>query len=474
MRHVIAIIGGGFSGTMVAVHLLRQQQCQVEVVLLNEGYPTGKGIAYSADQDTFLLNVHAGRMSALPDEPNHFVEWLLQEPAYAGHTPEELAVSFMPRQLYGRYLHQLLSQAIARPAGKSTCQVVEQRVEDLRHTPGAQRPFHLRLKTGETVSADQVVLALGNFLPAPLRCVAAAPPLPPHLYEANPWKPEAWQNLPPAPTLLLIGTGLTSIDIILALLTQNFTGKITAVSTNGYLPFPYQTPVPDLAFSARVAQATTLLEVLRHFKTHLRQAEPGHWENLVNGLRSQTQDLWKRFSCADKIRFSKKLGSLWAVVRHRLPPQVHQRIQEAIAEGILEIVPGQIEAVTSHETGVQVQVKTSRGTETRWAHRVLNCTGPQLNYAAIPDPLVRSLLAQKLISPHPMGMGLETDGLYQVRQPGGSVTPGLFTLGASLRGELWESNAVPELREQAQELAAHLLASFQGVFPEKGPKTQTA
>lgn len=443
---------------MVAVHLLRQQQTPVHVLLLNEGYPVGKGVAYSAGSDLFLLNVYAGRMSAYPDQPHHFVDWLRQQPLYAYTPPEELEKIFMPRKVYGQYLEEQLTQALAQPAGHNTAQVLSQRVVHLQHTAQAEFPYQLQLKDGQQIPAHKVVLALGNFQPSPLR--GTSPQLAPPLYYHNPWKPEAWQNLPDQGRLLLIGTGLTSIDIILALLKQGFNGTITAVSTNGYLPYPYRTSTLDTAFSTQIAGASSLREVVDLFKKALQEKGQDHWEPLINGVRAQTQALWQRFSDADKKRFSQKLGSLWTVARHRLPPQVHAKIKQAIKDGFLEIMPGRIQKIHPQNGQIEVQVKTLGTTQTLLADRVINCTGPQLEYAKLKDPLVKSMLAQDLLFPHPMGMGLKADAHYRVLQANGEPCQGLFTLGAALRGELWESNAVPELREQAQALSQEILHLF--------------
>jgi uncharacterized NAD(P)/FAD-binding protein YdhS len=443
---------------MVAVHLLRQQQTPVHVVLLNEGYPTGKGVAYSPNTDLFLLNVYAGRMSAFPDQPHHFVDWLCQQPAYAATPPDELEKTFMPRKVYGQYLEEQLTQALAQPAGQNTAQVLHQRVVDLQHTEQAEFPYQLQLQDGQQISAHKVVLALGNFQPSPLR--GTSPQLAPPLYYHNPWKPEAWQNLPPKGHLLLIGTGLTSIDIILALLSEGFTGTITAISSNGYLPYPYRSSAHDLEFSEQIAGASSLRQVVSLFRKALQEKGAEHWEPLINGVRSQTQALWQRFSDADKKRFSQKLGSLWAVARHRFPPQVHAKIKQAMQDGFLQIMPGRIQQLQVQGTQVEVQLTSQGQKQTVLADRVVNCTGPQLQYAALPDPLVQSMLAQGLLLPHPMGMGLRADRHYRVLQANGQPCPGLFTLGAALRGELWESNAVPELREQAQALSQEILHPF--------------
>src|SRR5688572_22136413 len=115
MQHVV-IVGGGFSGTMTAINLARLSQNPLRVTLVNHGYPQGRGIAYSARRPEHLLNVAARNMSALPDHPNHFVEWLRTRVEFSDTPESQLRETFMPRRVYGDYLKGLF-EGFARPIG---------------------------------------------------------------------------------------------------------------------------------------------------------------------------------------------------------------------------------------------------------------------------------------------------------------------------------------------------------------------
>ena len=75
MKIKIGIIGGGFSGAMLARHLLNSEQ-NIEIYIFNNDAKFGRGIAYQAQIDSLLLNVPAGKMSAYSNQPDHFVDWL--------------------------------------------------------------------------------------------------------------------------------------------------------------------------------------------------------------------------------------------------------------------------------------------------------------------------------------------------------------------------------------------------------------
>jgi len=97
----VAIVGGGCSGLLVAAQLFRQG-FGGSVAIVEPRSALGRGLAYSTPYDDHLLNVPAGKMSALPSHPSHFLEWLR-----AGRIPEASPTCFAPRKVYGEYLSSL-------------------------------------------------------------------------------------------------------------------------------------------------------------------------------------------------------------------------------------------------------------------------------------------------------------------------------------------------------------------------------
>src|ERR1700684_1571579 len=99
----IAIIGGGVSGTLTAFQLL-QQETPSRVILIDQLPDFGLGLAYSTPSLRHLLNVPAGKISALPDQPDHFLNWLLEN-----HDAAATETTFAPRSVFGRYIQSLLT-----------------------------------------------------------------------------------------------------------------------------------------------------------------------------------------------------------------------------------------------------------------------------------------------------------------------------------------------------------------------------
>src|ERR1700684_2101278 len=171
----IAIIGGGVSGTLTAFHLVRQGT-PARVILIDKRPDFGLGLAYSTPSLRHLLHVPAGKISALPDQPDHFLNWLRKN-----HDPAATEKTFAPRAIFGRYIQSLLRST--SPLEQEIATVVDVRP----HGSGAV----LRLHNGCEIRADLVVLATGNFDPAPLPGITkAASDL--GLYRHNAWAPDTY------------------------------------------------------------------------------------------------------------------------------------------------------------------------------------------------------------------------------------------------------------------------------------------
>src|SRR6185369_967638 len=77
------------------------------VTVVNAAHPLGRGVAYGTRRPEYLLNVVARNMSALADQPDHFVEWLGTRSDFADVPAAELREQFVPRRVYGDYLQSL-------------------------------------------------------------------------------------------------------------------------------------------------------------------------------------------------------------------------------------------------------------------------------------------------------------------------------------------------------------------------------
>jgi len=418
----VIVVGGGFSGTMAAAQLVRRG---LSVVLVEGGGRAGLGTAYSTREAVHLLNVPATRMSAWPDRPDDFVA--------AGHD----AAAFVPRREFGAYLRSILDQAVAEGVDL---------VEGLAMSAVREGDWHVRLADGTDIVARALVLAQGNQPPAPMR---AGEGIDPALFVNNPWGNEAQAALrrvaASSGDVLILGTGLTMVDMVLSLDAAGHRGRIVALSRRGQVPRAHAAHAPAPVELAEVPQGN-VLALWRWLRA--RGGAVG-WRGAVDALRPHAQTLWRGFDAAEQSRFLRHARPYWDVHRHRIAPQVAEQLRAMIAEGRLEVVAGRIGGVREHEGGLAV-VYSRRNMPFREREgsfsAVFNCTGPLGAMGRTDDPLLRQMIGDRLVAVDRLGIGLAAD---QASRAG----PGVWALGPLTKGELWEIVAVPDIRGQVAEVA---------------------
>jgi uncharacterized NAD(P)/FAD-binding protein YdhS len=447
----IAIIGGGFAGTAVAVNLLRRGPGPLTVRLFNCVYPLARGSAYCSVRPEHVLNVPVRNMSALADEPEHLLRWLQRQPDFRDVPEAELRERYIPRRRFGDYLTEVLENARrAAPAGV-TFESVESEVVDL--VPDAAGAAVV-LRDGATSRADAVVLATGNRHPAPL--ALAEPGFHHPRYVENPWLP--WEQRLPDPQLdvVMVGAGLTMVDACLTLLELGWRGKLISVSRSALPPMAYFPPVdfPDglPADPTRLRLGEIAAAVERECRRARAAGVPA--PVVVDRLRPHTQAIWRQFTAAEKQEFLRRYRQRWGAARHRIPADIHARITRAVADGRLHIVEGSVAALSADGDHLDVRVRDKAGDErTLRAGLVLNCTGPEETCTRTSSPLLARLRDRGLIQPDEVDLGLCIAPTFAVVGQGGEPSPWLYALGPLLRGSLWETVAVPEIRDQALRIA---------------------
>jgi uncharacterized NAD(P)/FAD-binding protein YdhS len=416
---VVAVIGGGASGALTAIHLQQAAPAGVRVMIIEPRGELGRGVAYGTTDLGHLLNVRAGCLSALPDVPGHFTAWARQR------TTAD-AQSFLPRAWYGDYL-----QSVLQPV-----EHVQARAVDV--VPVGTR-LQIELSDGRRRTVDQVVLAPGaspGAWPLPLGGTGER-------WIGDPWAPGALAGLRPGEAVLLVGTGLTAVDTALSL--QACGHQIVATSRHGWLPAAHpDRPLPPLRLAPpRCPTARSLLAWARAHATEL-----GDWRPVVDALRPHTDHLWGTMTEADRLRLLRHTQRRWEVLRHRMPAAVAMRIEAMQRTGQLTLIPGDIRSARQIPGGVEVAV----GDRCVRVGAVINCTGPSVEVRRSRHPLVRRLLDRRVIHPGPLGLGLDTTVDGQL----GAGAGVLWLVGPLRRGRCWETTAIPEIRAQAADLPRSL------------------
>lgn len=421
----VAIVGAGLSGSLLAALLAaRGRDC----VLIERSGVFGLGLAYSTTNDSHRLNVRSGRMSAIAEDPAHFVRRL----EATGHWDAD-PNAFAPRRVYGLYVQELLARAEREGPG---------RIERVTGEADALTDDGLRLSDGRGIKADRIVLATGN--PAPQNAGAGAGVIP------DAWAPGALDVVQPADDVVILGSGLTMIDVVLELEDRGWTGKATAISRRGLLPRSHDEnqahPTPRLPQPARLSRR------LRAFRA--RAAEIG-WGVAMDELRAVNADLWSNLSDPERAQFLRHLRPWWDVHRHRIATDVARRIETLIAADRLDIRAGRLDGVEAADGSALIHWRPRGGeaVEVTPVRALIDCTGPGVDPTRMSDALTRNLLAAGQARPDARRLGLDVDADARVIGP---AADRLFILGPPSRAAFWEVVAVPDIRVRARDLADRL------------------
>jgi uncharacterized NAD(P)/FAD-binding protein YdhS len=439
-RSTVAVIGAGFSGLLTALRLLLAPDGP-QVVLIEKGPRFGRGAAYSTGSPHHLLNVRATNMSALVEQPSHFIDWL----AAAGvASPDRL---FVTRDRYGQYLQSLLREATA-DTGSGRLKLEHDAVTAVSREGDG---WLLNLAMGRRLTADAVVLALGNLPPPTIEGMDPRL-LGSERYVADPWSWRGRSALNDG-EVLLIGTGLTAIDVALDLADARPGGQITALSRHGLAP---QAHAEAATVAFPLPPTGSPAAILREVR---RRAAGDDWRGAVDGLRGHVQAIWRSWTVAERRRFLRHLRPRWSVLRHRLAPEVAARVGGLHRDGLLTFAAGHIRALTPTGDGVEV-TWTPRGQTsilTRKVALVINCTGPRGDLRHSGDPLVTALLDAGLVRPDACKLGFDVDARSRAIGASGEPIDTLFAVGPLTRGQFYEITSVPDIRLQAADCADAIL-----------------
>lgn len=454
--NTIAVVGAGFSGTLLAMHLLRRTPPSTCVVLIERRAEFGRGTAYATGNPMHLLNVPAGRMSAFHDQPLDFLHWLYRNPDL--HLPggPPTVDTFVSREIYGQYVRDMLNAELHRPGSENRLEVIR---ADVVAAENDTDRMVLRLDDGTRIGTDFAVLAVGNFPPEPMP-LADTEFYDSPFYRADPWADDVLDGLDPTAPVLLVGTGLTTVDTVISLLDLRHTGPILALSRRGLVPRRHaDPPAPPLTLPNLPATLNELTRLI-HRLAQEETASGRDWRAAIDALRPSTQRIWRAMPHTERTRFLRHLRPWWDVHRHRMAGAVADRIDAARASGQLTVRAGRIRRFQSHQDRVEVWFRP-RGSEplqTVTVARVVNCLGPGADYDRIAHPLVRSLLKDGLARPDALRLGLDVADSCAVLGLDGMPSPRLFAVGPVTRSRFWEITAVPDIRRQCEEVAGHLAA----------------
>lgn len=450
----VAIIGGGAAGATLLSELLERPVSQpLHLDWYTGGGTLSRGIAYGTRSERHLLNVRAASMGMFASRPNGFLEYMQKR------DPDISGTDFLPRCWYGEYLEAETAHALARAKSNG---------HDVRVVPyevDAMVPENdgVTIFQGETTTrVEAAVLALGTLPPRPLPQVDDAA-LTSGRYITQPWSLLADARADTqAHHVAIIGLGLTAVDVIVELAALWPNARFTAISRHGLLP-----EVHPASASLPYEDSEELVEAMRDapdIRTWMRLvreaiAHADDWRSVLDSLRPHTQKLWGLLPHADRARFLRHARWAWERARHRLPPEVAQAVDTLEKDGRLRRLSGRLHGVSQVERGLQLHYlpKGERQERALDADLIVQSVGLDNDVRRTQHTLLQQMVTNGHIRSDPFGLGIEAEPDGRVRH-NGHAWPRLFAIGSMLRGTLWESTAMPEIRQQARQLADHLLA----------------
>ena len=449
----VVIVGGGFSGALFGLKLNRARP-DWRIVVVEPKQKLGRGIAYGACGPNHLLNVPVSRME-IGLTPG-FGEWLGERRGEIADALVEsgldLNAAYVPRRLFGDYMEERVAEALSPKARTGLSSV---RGEAVRLLDGERGVL---LTDGREIKGDIVALAMGNL-----------PPRPPGgpdrwLYDTgyfipDPWAGGAFDDIEPDEALLLIGAGLTMVDVALRLTQEGHRGPILAVSRRGLKPRQHQGGGAWAEFlHGRIPASPLALLRLIRAEIARAEAEDVPWQRVFDAARPAVASIWNAWDDKARRQFLRHLRPRWDIHRHRVAPRIGDGIERLFAQGRLDTVAGRIKGWRDDGPVVEATLSLRGGGERTFrAGHVINCTGPGADFDKIAIPLIADLRARKLAVADPLGVGFETVDCAVV-DAAGRPSSWLFALGPLTRPAWWEITAVPEITLQIGRLVTQLTA----------------
>jgi uncharacterized NAD(P)/FAD-binding protein YdhS len=451
-RQTVAIIGGGFSGAVLAHQLVRRAPGQFRIVVVEPRSSLGGGVAYSTADPAHRINVPSSRMSFVPSDPCHFDRWLKAEGALR-EDPEAVLPdgrAFPRRATFGRYAAETIEPYVLSGEIEHRCR----RAEAVRQKEGG---YEVELSDGERIAADHVVLAATHPSPSPPRALESLRGDPRMIVDTQ--DRAALDRVAPDARVLIVGCGLTMADIVASLAARGHRGKITAVSRRGLLSRGHADVAGEFG-EFRFPPSRTALELLRRVRRTVRAAESQGrpWQHALDAVRAQGAVIWAELPESERRKIARRLRAFWDVHRFRVAPQVERVIERLRAEGALTVLKGEPVRAAARADAFEVEIRLRGGLRLAADYDVAAlATGPAHRKLPETSPLIGQLVRDGVVSLDRIGLGLATDETSVALDQDGRPSASFWIAGPLARGAFGELMGLPEVARHAELVAGQIL-----------------
>lgn len=465
-KRQVVIVGGGYTGTAVAIHLARAARPGLEITVVEPRAQVGQGVAYSSADATHRINVPAERMWLSRAEQDSFERWyeeadgLRDDPDARWHDGK----IYPRRGVFGRYMAEKFAQAAGEGAG---------RLRHLQDRAIDWRDGVVVTEKGARLKADRVVLAVSHPPPSPPRELAQALARHPGLI-ADPWRNDALDGVAPNDRLAIIGTGLTMADVVASLQRRGHRGIATAFSRRGQLSRPNVSgDFADWALDLSPTPPATPRGWLRLIRREIQRAAVRHqpWQKVLDEIRVNGQTVWQQWPLVEQQRFLRHLRAYWDAHRYRIAPQLSTLLARKRAEGSLRVLAARLQRTTiDDDRRIALHLQRRDGAaEILHVDKVVVTTGPAHGALLESIPLFHALARRGELRADPLGLGLLVDEHSQAINRQGEGNPRLLVAGPAARGRFGELIGLPQVADHAEAVAQRILAAVASADAQRCP-----
>jgi len=424
----VTIVGGGFTGASVAVQLVRASPVAIKATIVEPRLSVGAGLAYSTDDQDHRLNAPMEGHILDPSDPSALQRWCRK---YDVAENDRGAVAsdgslFLRRKDFGAFVSETV-QSHARSATGSTIRHLRDMATDASPRAGA---VDVRTRDGRLLTSELLVVATGNAMPR-LPAEFAEDMSGSSAVVAVPTDLGRIHQIPKSARVLLIGSGLTALDVLSTMLKSGHHGVITAISRRGLRPHANRPMItapefditralldrvdgPVASFIREAGTPPTTLALLRALRSQIRAVEStgDSWHTAFDELRDVVWQVWPTLPASEKKRFMKHLRSWWDVHRFRCPPQNDVIVRDAERNGRVAFRAARLHSVAEEADSRIRVVLRGRGLlslQTAYFDAVINCTGIDAAAGVRSNPFLASLYRAGSIRADESGFGFAVD-----------------------------------------------------------------
>jgi uncharacterized NAD(P)/FAD-binding protein YdhS len=446
----LAIIGGGFTGVAVATHALISTARPLSLQVIEPSAKLGRGAAYGTLDAEHRLNVPSDRMSLFSADRGHFTRWLFDNKWLPdAESSDPLGRCYPPRRAFAAYIQDMLVRSATRAS--------------LRHrqTPAVAltrdgHELRVELEDGTSLQVDRVAICTGHVPGAPCRITQDAARHPRLI--ANPWSSGSPAVVNRSESVLIIGTGLTMVDVVASLARRKHQGPIVAMSPRGLLPCDHGQFVDglDLFEGARPATALELLRLLR--STVQQRDGEFDWQSIVDALRRRLPQIWPSLPPRERLRVVRRLLPFWEVHRFRVAPQGAAAVARLRAQGTLTVQRARVIGVDEQNASLVARLRLPGGQMVERAFdTVIICSGASRSIRD--NPLLDSLVDRGLAQTDDLNFGVKVDKFSRLVGAHGATQADLFAFGPITRGTFGEMSGAPDILRQIERVVPILTAA---------------